>query len=1140
MASKFITNTGKESSLSSRVQNLTRASKKLDFLVGYFFFSGFCEIYNDIADKPLRILVGMDAEVDLNNCIVEYTTNLGEKKIAESKLNVRKKYFESLQKIINKADSLDSSEFEKSYHLFVKKLENGTLEVRKTKEPNHAKMYLFAIPSENSTTGTDESKVIIGSSNFSVQGFKARNEINVYLQDENDFNDAQKIFDELWEDSVPLVSQKNKDDFMDGVLAHTWLEAFPSPYEMYVRVLHEYFKVSADYIKTPKELTRDRLNEFFDVSYQVDAIRDGVAKVKKHSGVIVADVVGLGKSVIASSIAANLDKRTVIITPPHLKSQWEDYASDFGLRGYKVYTSGKLEEAAAENKNYSDLVVIIDEAHRYRNENTEAYGYLHQLCAGNQVILLSATPFNNRPDDIFSLIKLFQIPAHSTIQTVNNLGNQMAALVAEYKKLKKEHREKRSSEKEFNEKSGELAQKIREILDPVVIRRTRVDLEKLEKYKNDLASQGIEFSDMKPPVSQNYELGDLSELYIKTLDLLTDDKKGFKGTRYKPLMYLKKDSRDKEKLDKTLVKKYSAYFDDVENFVSGQRNMADFMKQLLVRRFESSKFSFIRTLENISNSMLTLRRWFVELKKIPMAKKVKLPDIDELEAILGDDEGGLFAGTDEIFQSTLSKENSKGVWYIDADDMTGDFLSELDSDIALIQGFIDEWNETTDDPKLSSIEKNIKSSLKKEPNRKIIIFTEFSDTADYLALEFKKSGIKSMMYSSKVANKTGRDTIRANFDAGYPENMQRDDFDVLIATDAISEGFSLHRAGTIYNYDIPYNPTRVIQRVGRINRINKKVFDELFIYNFFPTATGEEISHTQEISTFKMKLFQAILGADTKILTEDETIDGYLKKEFTEAQNEANSVSWDVEFRNELYRIEREENNLLQKAIDLPQRCRIARHSDILRHSAKFRHSDVPCHSERSEESQLQKDVSPTAQHDRQTNELFDGIKEKGVLLFSRKGDAYRFCFTALDGSTVMVNPQAALSIFKAKKEERGERVSDAFYALYERAKSESGVVKTTKQKSKNAQEAQAAILFLKKFAKSESEKEYLSALQEVISWDSIPTYYMKQISSLKPSDSVLSELKEIISENYLETLIDKDNKVGSEPETVLLAEELL
>ncbi len=1112
MASKFLTNTSKDTMLSERVQALTKSSSRLDFLVGYFFFSGFCEVYKDLKDKPLRILVGMDAEVDLNNCIVEYTTNLGNKKNADSKLTIRNKYFESLKNIINKADVLDSKEFESSYHVFLEKLENGTLEVRKTKDPNHAKMYLFYIPPENTATGLDESKIIVGSSNFSIQGFKARNEINVYLQDDNDFQDGKKIFETLWNESIQLINTENKEEFKALVLEHTWLETVPTPYLMYVRVLYEYFKVSKDYIKTPKEITRDRMNEFFDVSYQVDAIRDGVSKIKKHSGVIVADVVGLGKSVIASAIAANLDKRTVIITPPHLKSQWEDYAADFGLRGYKVYTSGKLEDAANESKNYSDLVVIIDEAHRYRNENTEAYGFLHQLCAGNQVILLSATPFNNKPEDIFSLIKLFQIPANSTIQTVNNLGGQMTELVDEYKNLKKEHREKKSDEKVFNEKSTELANKIREILDPVVIRRTRVDLEKLAKYQSDLKAQGIQFSDIKPPKSQVYELGELSELYIRTLNLLTDEDNGFKGTRYKPLTYLKTDPNEKSKLDKKLVKKYSQYFDDVENFASGQRNMANFMKQLLVRRFESSKYSFIQSLKNINSSMTTLRRWFVELKKIPMAKKVRLPDIDELENRLGDDQEGLFAGTDEIFQCTMSEENKKGIWYIDAEDISSDFLKELDSDISLITGFLQEWEQIKDDPKLVSIEQNIKESLQRELKRKIIVFTEFSDTADYLFEEFKKDGIKVMMYSSKVASKNARDTIRSNFDAGYPENMQRNDFDVLVATDAISEGFSLHRAGTIYNYDIPYNPTRVIQRVGRINRINKKVFDDLYIYNFFPTATGEEVSHTAEISTFKMKLFQAILGADTKILTEDETIDGYLGKEFTEAENEANSVSWDVEFRNELYRIENEEKDVLNAAIELPQRCRIARQN---------------VNYKRARQELL-------------TAELFDDIQEKGVLLFSRKGDAYRFCFASEDGSTVMVNPQQALTLFKASKDDKGCVLSDAFYAMYEKAKEGSGVVRKSRQRSKTSQEALAVLMMLKSKACSEDEKEYLSSVCDVINWDSIPIYYMKEIARMKPSDKeVIAGLKHIVPDTYLMTIIEKDNKVGNEPETILLAEEL-
>ncbi|NLM00256.1 MAG: helicase [Treponema sp.] len=1112
MASKFLTNTSEKTSLAERIKALTKASSRLDFLVGYFFFSGFCEIRKDLIDKPLRILIGMDAQVDINNCIVEYTTNRENRQNFDSKLAIRNNYFKNLKNIINKADIIDTAEFEKSYKVFLEKLENGTLEVRKTRDPNHAKMYLFYMPPEKTNSGLDESKLIVGSSNFSIQGFKARNEINIYLLDAHDFNDGSKIFENLWEESIELINRENKDEFKKEVIGKIWPGVVPSPYLIYVRVLYEFFKETDEYIKTPKEITRDKMNEFFDVSYQVDAIREGVTKIKKHSGVIVADVVGLGKSIIASAIAANLDRQTVIVSPPHLKTQWEDYASDFGLRIDRVYTPGKIEEAANKYKNTSDLVIIIDEAHRYRNENTESYGFLHQLCAGNKVILLSATPFNNKPEDIFSLIKLFQIPVRSTIQTVNDLGNQMAKLVNEYKNLKKVNREAAISEVEFDKQSNDLAQKIREVLEPVIIRRTRIDLEKLTKYKTDLESQGIQFSEVKPPESQTYELGTLSKLYINTLEQLTDETKGLKGTRYKPLTYLRKDKKDNSKIDKELIKKYSQYFEDVENFITGQKNMAGFMKQLLVRRFESSKYSFIQSLNNIYNSMQTLRRWFVELKQIPMSRKVKLPDIDTLKDSLVDDEDtDLFAGTDEMQKCRMAKEREKGFWYIDAKDMSDEFLVDLDADIALISNFLKLWQATKEDPKLKSIINNIKTSLEKEPSRKIIIFTEFSDTADYLFNEFEKSGLKVMMYSSKKASKEKRNEVRANFDAGYPEKLQQNRIDVLVATDAISEGFSLHRAGTIYNYDIPYNPTRVIQRVGRINRINKKVFDELYIFNFFPTTIGEKISRTAEISTFKMKLFQAILGADTQILTEDETLEGYLEKEFTEAQNSENSISWDVEFRNELYQIEKTEKKILDDAKELPQRCRIARKNRNYKKSKE----------------------------DLLTQELFENIQEKGVLLFSKKGDAYRFSFTAQDGSTEMINPEQAMNLFKATKEELGMKASESFYPLYENAKAQSGLVKVSKQKSDTTNAAIKMIRFLAKSATGD-DKSYLEEILKVINMDCLPVFYAKKIARMDHKNvSIIKDIQKMIPIQYIAALLDKYSKIDSEPETILLAEEL-
>ena len=166
--------------------------------------------------------------------------------------------------------------------------------------------------------------------------------------------------------------------------------------------------------------------------------------------------------------------------------------------------------------------------------------------------------------------------------------------------------------------------------------------------------------------------------------------------------------------------------------------------------------------------------------------------------------------------------------------------------------------------------------------RKIIIFTEFSDTANYLYLQIKnifKNRVN--IYTSKESSSTKKKKeIKDNFDAGINIKDQKNDHDILIATDTISEGFNLHRAGTIINYDIPYNPTRVVQRFGRINRMNKRMFDKLYIYNFFPTAIGEKEVNLKRITGIKSLLFNSIFGTDTKVLSGDETLSSFLQKEF--------------------------------------------------------------------------------------------------------------------------------------------------------------------------------------------------------------------------------------------------------------------
>lgn len=191
-----------------------------------------------------------------------------------------------------------------------------------------------------------------------------------------------------------------------------------------------------------------------------------------------------------------------------------------------------------------------------------------------------------------------------------------------------------------------------------------------------------------------------------------------------------------------------------------------------------------------------------------------------------------------VLNDQLHDYTEKGLWLIDKQKLRKAFIDDVKNDIRILTEIRKRWfgQGFPKDPKLGHFLKIVKTRLEKEPDRKIVAFTEFSDTANYLFKNLKPQ-LKVFKYSAEDMSESNKRIIKENFDAGNP--IQKNDYDILIATDAISEGFNLHRAGIVFNYDIPYNPTRVIQRVGRINRINKKVFDELFIYNFFPTATGE-------------------------------------------------------------------------------------------------------------------------------------------------------------------------------------------------------------------------------------------------------------------------------------------------------------
>lgn len=623
-------------------------------------------------------------------------------------------------------------------------------------------------------------------------------------------------------------------------------------------------------IKTPGKITG---GEFADFNYQIDAIKAGVDCLEKYDGVMIADVVGLGKSIVAATVADNVSlPRVIVIAPPHLKMQWEKYIQKFKLKNASVVSSGKIKELYTDKQRKQPTLYIIDEAHRYRNENTDAYRLLHQIVytnPDNKVILLTATPYNNHPRDVYALMKLFQIPGRATLNVIDNLGLRFGQLIAGYNQLEKAAKQELTED--VKNKLKNLAEKMRMIIEPIIIRRSRVDLLEVKSYAEDLARQNISFAKINGPEIIAYDLGELTELYCKTLEGLNAG--DFIGAKYKPLTYLV----DEMGFDQKFKKVFS--FNRTQ-----QLNMAKLAQRLFALRYESSQYAFRKTLEN----MIAAHRDAVELwqnqKLVAVSKSKTLDKFDDIE--------------DECF--TIPR----GM-------LSEDFIEDLGADLAWLERVYQAWfgEEIKYNPKQKQVETVVRKIRETEPKCKIVIFTSFADTANYIVKALKQSGFERTLLYTSTGNQALKNTVMRNFDASLRQSEQDDEYDIIVATDALSEGFNLHRAGVIINYDIPYNPTRVVQRVGRINRIDQRNFDELKIYNLFPTTIGEKVVGVKGIASMKMLLMNQIVGNDTKVLAEDEDIESFFQRQYQQV-NTDDDAAWDNAYRN-IYDAVKEDRKLI-------------------------------------------------------------------------------------------------------------------------------------------------------------------------------------------------------------------------------------
>ncbi len=1053
--------------LSEVINNILPATSDVDILVGFFYFSGFKWLYKELKDKKVRILVWMEAEQSIVNSVVR-----------ASKVISKQNTIDQMKLVFNNADYLDNLEWLEAIEVYISKIIDGSLEIRKTLEPNHAKLYIFQHEGVFSHWGTLPGTVINGSSNLTYSGLSGRNEFNTIHRDPEMYKTSQEMFDRIWNDeSIPITTWGDDDEVVKMIKQETWMK-LTKPYYCYLRILSEYFK---DYGKvlTPSDLTKWK---FEDLDYQTDAIKKGLQIMEEHSGVIIADVVWLWKSVIGSALLWNLWGKSLIIAPPHLTDGWNDYKKDFWLQA-EIFSTWSIEKAMEYDSSdtHPAEVILIDEAHKFRNAETIDYGLLHQLCQGRKVILLTATPFNNEPNDIFNLIKLFQIPSNPTIHTKNGLISDFTNLQKKYMDLRKDQRSDAVSEQESLMKTRFISEEIKQIIWPVTVRRSRVDLSIIKTYKENLDKLGYEFSDVWDPKELNFDLWDITSLYVNTLEeLVESDEDGnpvyFQGARYKVLSkYISNEDKYKNKIQESLWYDYLL-------LEWRQRNMPLFIRRLLVARFESSIYAFKNTLRSIISSLEMYEEYLDKIWGVPIVKKWGVPDFDEL--IEWDFPTG--ERIDKVKELLESKE-----WIlIEKWDLTSDFTKDLSSDKAYLTELLSQWEDVDIDPKLDHFIQTLKDLKAKDPTRKIVVFSMFADTIEYL-----KDKLWDRVLVVTGWNKTEKlkKEIKLNFDAWVSKGDQKDDYDILLWTDAVSEWYNLHRAGVIINYDIPYNPTKVIQRIGRINRINKKVFDQLYVYNYFPSVVWEELVNTKKISTLKIKMIATIFWVDVKSLSADEKVESFYKKQIEKEDNILNEEeSWDTKYQNDFDTAKRDIPDVLDKIENIPLRTRIKR---------------------------------------------IDQEWKAWVLLFAKKKSNLVFYF--YDNASKEVTPLSLEEWFKYTKSELDEEpfeVSKDFYGAYELIKQtltrwhQKPDLNTQQKKAYN----NADILY------EESGDHYFKILKDVIKLWALPLVYMKQLRNITEENfkTEIPIIKKEIQERYLSSILEVSQSYDDETMDLIISEQ--
>ncbi|ATV51969.1 helicase-related protein [Prevotella intermedia] len=866
--------------------------RNLDAVVGFLRASGYFSLrpFLDNIGK-VRVLIGIDVDKYIAKAAQQGKLFFGaEEEVKEEYLRKTRTDIES---------SNYRKDIEDGIYLMVQDLLDKKLELRAHPSKKiHAKIYVLYPDNFNQYS---QSMAITGSSNLSGNGLgitqDKQYEFNVKLDRYDDVKFAKDEFEQLWNEAegCEITSEDIK-----AAIDRTYLKEDVPPYDLYIKMLMEYYADrvletdSADPFDMPEGYTK--------YDYQMDAVIEGYQKLIRYDGFFLSDVVGLGKTIVATMIAKKFliengyeHTKILVVYPPAVEQNWKSTFKDFGIDKYaKFITNGSLSKVLdEEDYNYWNTeeydLILVDEAHKFRSHTTSAFEQLQEICkmprleAGNipgykkKVMLISATPMNNSPADIYTEILLFQDPRHCTIDGVSNLTAFFSPLIKEFKRLRKNNN---TSIEDFKQ----LAEKVRDrIIKPLTVRRTRTDIESIPRYNKDVNG----FPKVEHPIENQYELNEhLANLFEQAIQIL--DKK-LTYARYQAIAYLKPEVAN-------------GLYDNAELI---SRSLAGIRKNGLVKRLESSFYAFQVSIENFHQANQNMIDMF-DNDKVYIA-----PDLDInllLESGLSEEE------IEEKLNAKASNNPKNAIFH--AADFRPEFIDMLHNDQAILEQMLADWKDISDedDSKFAKFNELLKHELFKSDRnseKKLVVFSESVDTVDYLKRRINRKDV--LVISAQNRNKQFK-TIRENFDANYKQKLN--EYNIILTTDVLAEGVNLHRSNVIVNYDTPWNSTRLMQRIGRVNRIGS-ASKHIYNYVFYPSREGNKQINLNQIALSKIQSFHSTFGEDNQIYSQEEIIDRNLSKLFEEGVNEQKKdINKELPFYEELrtlFKTNRQEYNRIAK-----------------------------------------------------------------------------------------------------------------------------------------------------------------------------------------------------------------------------------